>query len=80
MEKGHQNKILEGAKELFFMYGLKRVTVDDICRHIGMSKKTLYLFFKNKEELIFSLININSLDHDGKVEANKELEKLILSL
>ena len=47
METDFQNKILIGAKELFFKHGVKRVTMDDIARHIGMSKKTLYHIFKD---------------------------------
>lgn len=83
MEKGHQNKILEGAKELFFMYGLKRVTVDDICRHIGMSKKTLYLFFKNKEELIECLLEKNINENKKEFEhifkkSNNSIQEIIL--
>ncbi|MBK7310120.1 MAG: TetR/AcrR family transcriptional regulator [Sphingobacteriaceae bacterium] len=83
MEKGHQNKILEDAKELFFMYGLKRVTVDDICRHIGMSKKTLYLFFKNKEELIECLLEKNINENKKEFEhifkkSNNSIQEIIL--
>lgn len=83
MNEGHQNKILEGAKELFFMYGLKRVTVDDICRHIGMSKKTVYVFFKNKEELIECLLVKNLSENKKEFEqifkkSNNSIQEIIL--
>ncbi len=83
MEKEPQNKILNGAKELFFMYGLKRVTMDDICQHIGMSKKTLYLYFKNKEELIECLLEKNLSENKKEFEtifkkSNNSIQEIIL--
>ena len=47
-----KEQILQGAEELFFRYGVKSVTMDDISRQIGISKKTLYLFVDNKADLI----------------------------
>src|ERR1035437_8261173 len=44
--------ILKSAEELFFHYGVKSVTMDDIASHLGMSKKTIYNFFKDKDELL----------------------------
>ena len=44
--------ILKSAEELFFRYGVKSVTMDDIATHLGMSKKTIYNFFKDKDELL----------------------------
>jgi TetR/AcrR family transcriptional regulator, cholesterol catabolism regulator len=37
---------------LFYKYGIRSVSMDDISRELGISKKTLYCFFKNKEELL----------------------------
>ena len=45
-------KILEKCELLFMRYGIKSVTMDDVSRELGMSKKTLYQYFENKEELI----------------------------
>lgn len=39
-------------KELFYAYGLKNLSMDEISRRLGISKKTLYTFVKNKEELV----------------------------
>jgi len=33
-------------------YGCKSVTMDDIARHLAVSKKTLYQFYKDKDEII----------------------------
>lgn len=45
-------KILEKATELFFSLGIKSVSMDDLARHLGISKKTLYQSIENKEDLI----------------------------
>ena len=45
------NQIIETSKDLFWKHGLKRVTVEEICREAGVSKMTFYKFFPNKIEL-----------------------------
>ena len=50
------NRIIEGGEELFLKAGIKSVTMDDIARHLGMSKKTIYQFFKDKNELVMALV------------------------
>ncbi len=45
-------RILDGAKALFMRYGVKSVTMDDISRDLGISKKTLYQVVDNKADLI----------------------------
>lgn len=47
-----QEQILTCAKDLFFKYGLRNVTMDDISHELGISKKTLYVFFENKKEIV----------------------------
>jgi AcrR family transcriptional regulator len=44
-----QKAILESAKALFWKYGLKKVTVEEICEQAGVSKMTFYRRFVNKE-------------------------------
>jgi AcrR family transcriptional regulator len=45
-------KILTAAVELFSQYGFKTITMDDIARRAGISKKTLYQHFANKDEVV----------------------------
>lgn len=47
-----KSKIIEKAGELFLKVGFKSITMDDIAAKIGISKKTLYKYFCNKEELV----------------------------
>ena len=56
-------RIKHKAKELFMQFGLKSVSMDDIANGLGISKKTIYLFYADKDALvddvIASLINHN---------------------
>ena len=44
--------ILIKSEALFMRYGIKSVTMDDISRDLGISKKTLYQYVDNKQDLI----------------------------
>jgi AcrR family transcriptional regulator len=44
--------ILTKAKELFFSYGLKSISMDDLAKSAGVSKKTIYQFYSDKNELV----------------------------
>ncbi len=65
-----KQNILQQAKELFFLYGIRSVTMDDIASKLGISKKTIYQVVKNKSDLIRELIL-------AKSEADVENFKLI---
>lgn len=45
-------KILKGAEELFLRYGVRSISMDDIARHLSVSKKTLYQHFADKDDLV----------------------------
>lgn len=47
-----KERILHKAHELFNRYGIRSVSMDDIAGQTGMSKKTLYQYFADKEELV----------------------------
>ncbi|MEN7549793.1 TetR/AcrR family transcriptional regulator [Rapidithrix thailandica] len=46
-----EEKILAHAQKLLLCYGPKRVTMDDVCFGLGISKRTLYQYFPGKREL-----------------------------
>ena len=73
MSEDQRCHILKTAGEMFFRLGIRSVSIDDICRELGMSKKTFYVYFESKDELIDQLLQAN-LDYiSGKME---ELLKL----
>lgn len=45
-------EIMEKAMILFMRYGIKSLTMDDLARELGKSKKTLYQFFDSKDDLL----------------------------
>lgn len=51
-----RDRILAGSLELFASAGIKSVTMDDIARKLGMSKKTIYQYFADKNELVIELV------------------------
>lgn len=51
-----EEKILSDAKSLFMRYGLRSVTMDDIAKHLGISKKTIYQYVDHKKDLINKIL------------------------
>lgn len=51
-----KDQITAAAEELFWKYGFRRVSVAEICTRAGVSRKTYYTYYNNKNELIFSLL------------------------
>lgn len=51
-----KNKILECSRELFFSNGYSKVTIDDIIKKIGVSKKTIYQHYNSKREIINDIV------------------------
>lgn len=49
-------RIVAGAAELFRKNGIKAVTMDDIAANLGMSKRTIYERFRDKDELLFAVL------------------------
>ena len=49
--------VLQRSKELFFREGYDKITIRKIASEIGYSPATIYLYFKNKDEILFELHN-----------------------
>jgi len=49
--------ILRTSGDMFRKYGIRSISMDDIAREMGMSKKTLYQYVENKQDLIEKLLN-----------------------
>ncbi len=47
-----KDRILHKSLELFSKYGFRAITMDEICTQLGISKKTLYQFYSDKDSLI----------------------------
>jgi len=73
MSQDQKKNIIKTAGEMFFRLGIRSVSIDDICREIGMSKKTFYVYFASKDELIEQMLQANIDYMSGKMD---ELLKL----
>ena len=71
-----KNKFLEKALALFLENGAKTLTMDDIAREFGMSKRTIYQHYKNKEELLDSVLDFHTDMVISKLKAITEIENL----
>jgi AcrR family transcriptional regulator len=61
-----KERIQAKTHELFMRYGIRSVSMDDIAEQLGMSKKTLYQYFKDKDELVDGVVegHINMIQTD----------------
>lgn len=61
-----KDRILLKAHELFMQFGIRSVSMDDIANNLGMSKKTLYQYFVDKDELVEAVVegHINGIQKD----------------
>ena len=66
-----RDRIIQGAAELFRTYGIKAVTMDSIATQLGMSKRTIYEVFSDKDELLIGVLT-------WMVEKQKDLIKKVL--
>ena len=76
-------KILKIALELFFKYGIKPVTMDDIAKELGMSKKTIYQFYKEKDDLVNQLCDLEMIRHEKEMielfeQSNNPVHEIML--
>lgn len=69
-----KNQIIEAARELFSVYGYKKVSMDEIAKKSKVTKKTIYAYFKDKDELFqyFVLEEIEKMKQI--IERNEKIE------
>lgn len=70
-----QEKILKASLALFFKYGIKHVTMDDIAKELGMSKKTIYQFYKEKDDLVTQLCEVELKVHECQFDEMSNVAK-----
>ncbi len=65
-----REKIIDKAGDMFLKFGFKSVTMDDIAREMGISKKTIYKYFDNKDHLV----------DDTTMYVQKTIDKVIMDI
>jgi AcrR family transcriptional regulator len=68
-------EICDRVQLLFQEYGIKSLTMDDIANKLGCSKKTLYVFFENRKDLVLKVISNDMKKHELEI-SNVIAEKL----
>ena len=67
-----REELLENISELFLKYGLRSTSMDDICSHLKISKKTLYQYFSNKDDLVEQIM----MHRRNNYRTQKDIEEL----
>lgn len=79
--------LVETARDLFRRYGLKRVSIGEVCKTAKVSKMTFYRFFKNKDALAINILDeemtavIDQIDEimEGTVPFAEKLEGVMVA-
>jgi len=77
-----RNEIINKSAMIFLRHGIKSVTMDDLARELGMSKKTIYNHFKEKDELVKSIVSTliernRTACESGRIKAENAIEALM---
>ncbi|SCY81817.1 TetR/AcrR family transcriptional regulator [Alkaliphilus peptidifermentans] len=69
-----KDRIIESCGKYINLHGVKRFTLDDIAKDLSIAKRTIYKYFKSKDELVSEFVNTSIKDNiENTIEAvNKE--------
>jgi AcrR family transcriptional regulator len=70
--KSKDAAILKTARTLFLRHGIRRVSVEEVCREAGVSKRTFYSRFGNKDDLALKVLGV--LIEDSRQLLEKTLD------
>ena len=74
-------EILERASAVYMKFGIKSVTMDDLSRELGVSKKTIYKYFADKNDLVKLIIEMKvQMDQAVCINCSNQSENAIEDL
>ncbi len=78
-------RIKQNAHELFMQYGLRSVSMDDIASSLGISKKTIYLYYADKDELVDAVVDAEFTKNEriceyDKLHSKNAIEEIFLAM
>lgn len=84
-EQEIKDRIKQAAHDLVMQYSIRSVSMDDIANRLGMSKKTIYIYFKDKDELVKEVVeDVISRNQEicraDKVKAENAIHEIFLSM
>jgi AcrR family transcriptional regulator len=78
------SRLMDSAEDLFFKFGIRRVTVVEICRVAGVSKMSFYRHFRDREEIAIKILerffNRRMEIFDGILESDMPFEEKLLQI
>ena len=63
------------CKEIFFLRGINDLTISQIAKTAGVGKGTIYDYFKNKEDIVFEIVNI--MIHERNIIMKEKMSQLV---
>ena len=80
-----KERILAKSADLFMRYGIRSITMDEIATTLGISKKTIYQFFTDKDDLVFAVIEqeIGKNEHEClqfRIDASDAIHEIFLAV
>lgn len=78
-----RENLLEHARQMFVKQGIKSLTMDEIAKSLGMSKKTIYVLVRDKSQLVLEVIeryvnNEKKTNEAIKAKAKNPIEEMML--
>ena len=82
---GLESTWLERVEALFFRYGIKSLTMDDVAGELGISKKTLYQMVESKDDLVMKVLQHHTSREKSQClnmasEASNAIEEILIVL
>ncbi len=75
-----REQIVRTGEELFAQYGIRSVSIDDICKRLGISKKTFYVYFEQKADLVDAVLEAHDKEMSVRTLKWLETQKIIDTL
>ena len=72
-ERETKQRIQKAAHDLVMQYSIRSVSMDDIAANLGMSKKTIYQYFKDKDELVEAVVD--DIIETNQCACNDDIDK-----
>ncbi|MBX2921841.1 MAG: TetR/AcrR family transcriptional regulator [Chitinophagaceae bacterium] len=67
-----QERIALKAHDLFLRYGIRSISMDEIASQLGISKKTIYQFYADKDALVENVIDMTLRDNENECSTTKK--------
>jgi hypothetical protein len=72
MERKNEDRILAAAGELFYRHGIKSITMDDIATNLGISKKTIYQHYNDKDSIVKALTELELTERMNEMDSMRK--------